>query len=239
MVSIFNTYDELSDFAAQQILNTVEQNPTAVVCLAAGDTPRLTYQKVVALANKNNISFSGIIFIGLDEWVGIEPAIEGSCYHFLNELIFTPLSINKERIFFFNSMAADLVAECTRIDTILHALGPINITLVGIGINGHIGFNEPGIDPKLNAHVVTLDAVTTKVGQKYFNEEKPLTQGISLGMAQIMASDKVLLLANGFKKAGIIRTTLKENISNTVPASFIRNHPNAIILLDKEAASEV
>lgn len=239
MVSIFNTYDALSDFAAEQIINTVQQNPMAVLCLAAGDTPRLTYQKMVALAHKKQLSFSGVTFIGLDEWIGIGPAIEGSCYHFLNELIFTPLSIKGERIFFFNGMAANLQTECKRIDATIKELGPIDLTLVGIGINGHIGFNEPGIDPELGAHIVALDAVTANVGQKYFREEKLLTQGISLGMSQIMASGKVVLVANGIKKAAIIRETMQGNISNVVPASFIRNHPKGMILLDKEAAAEL
>lgn len=239
MVSIFNIYDALSDFAAEQIINTVQQNPKAVLCLAAGDTPRLAYQKMVALAHKKQLSFSGVTFIGLDEWIGIGPAIEGSCYHFLNELIFKPLSIKEERIFFFNGMAANLQAECKRIDATIKELGPIDLTLVGIGINGHIGFNEPGIDPELGAHIVALDAVTANVGQKYFREEKLLTQGISLGMSQIMASGKVVLVANGIKKAAIIRETMQGNISNVVPASFIRNHPKGMILLDKEAAAEL
>lgn len=239
MLSIFSTYDELSDFAAQQIISTVQGNPKAVLCLAAGDTPRLTYQKVVDLAHKSNTSFSDITFIGLDEWVGIGPAVEGSCYHFLNEVVFSPLSIKNERIFFFNGMAADLQAECKRIDATINELGPIDLVLVGIGMNGHIGFNEPGIDPQLGVHVVVLDTVTTNTGQKYFKEEKPLTLGVSLGIAQIMASGKVLLLANGLKKADIIRKTMQENISNAIPASFIRNHPNGMILLDKEAASEL
>jgi glucosamine-6-phosphate isomerase len=239
MISIFNTYDELSDFAARQIISTVQQNPAAVLCLAAGDTPRLAYQKMAALAHQRNISFADVTFIGLDEWVAIAPAVEGSCYHFLNEIIFKPLSIKEERIFFFNSMAADLEAECKHINSCVDKLGLIDITLAGVGMNGHIGFNEPGIDPELKAHVVTLDAVTTSVGQKYFKQEKPLTKGISLGMVQIMASRKVLLLANGFKKAAIIRRTMVEDISNAVPASLIRNHPNAMILLDKEAACEL
>lgn len=239
MVSIFTTYDELSDFAAAQIISLVQQHPKAVLCLAAGDTPKLTYQKVAALAHKNNIRFADITFIGLDEWIGIGPATEGSCYHFLNELIFTPLSIQKERIFFFNALAVNLLAECNRIDEVVAELGPIDLTLVGIGMNGHIGFNEPGVDPQLGAHVVTLDAVTTNVGQKYFKEEKLLTQGISLGMAQLMASGKVLLLANGLKKAAIIRKTLREDISNAVPASLIRNHSAGMVLLDREATSEL
>lgn len=239
MISVFKNYEELSAFAADQIIKTVQEKPAAVVCLAAGNTPKFTYQKVVALANEQKVDFSAVTFIGLDEWIGIGHDVEGSCYHFLNELIFSPLSIQKEHIHFFNAIKNDPEAECLRIDNIINELGCIDLTLVGIGINGHIGFNEPGINPKLNAHVVVLDTVTSKVGQKYFKEQKELTKGITLGMAQIMASGKVLLLANGQSKAAIIRKTLMENIAILVPASFIREHPNALILLDDDAASEL
>lgn len=239
MVSIFKNYEELSAFAAEQIISMVQLKPAAVLCLAAGNTPRLTYQKVVALANEKKVDFSAITFIGLDEWIGIAPAIEGSCYHFLNQLIFIPLSIQKNRIHFFDALANDPEAECFRIDKIVNELEGIDLTLVGIGINGHIGFNEPGIDPNLGAHVVVLDAVTSKVGQKYFKENRELTKGITLGMAQIMASRKVLLMANGKNKSGIIYKTLRENISVSIPASFIREHPNGLILLDEEAAGEL
>ena len=237
MVSIFKNYEELSVLAAEQIISTVQEKPMAVLCLAAGNTPKLTYQKVVALAKERKVDFSAATFIGLDEWIGIGPAIEGSCYYFLNELIFAPLSIQKNHIHFFDAIENDPGAECLRIDDIINELGGIDLTLVGIGMNGHIGFNEPGIDPKLNAHVVVLDAVTSKVGQKYFKENRELTKGITLGIAQIMASGKVLLLANGKNKAGIMHKTLQENITVSVPASFIREHPNGLILLDEEAAS--
>ena len=239
MVSIFKNYEELSAFAAEQIISMVQQKPEAVLCLAAGNTPMLTYQKVVALASEKKVDFSAVIFIGLDEWMGIGPAIEGSCYHFLNQLIFAPLSVQKDCIHFFDSMANDPEAECKRINAIISEKDGIDLTLVGIGINGHIGFNEPGIDPNLGAHVVVLDAVTSKVGQKYFKENRELTKGITLGMAQIMASRKVLLLANGKNKASIIHKTLRENISASIPASLIREHPNALILLDEEAAGEL
>lgn len=239
MVSIFKNYEELSAFAAAQIISMVQHKPAAVLCLAAGNTPRLTYQKVVALANEKGIDFSAITFIGLDEWMGIAPAIEGSCFHFLNQLIFAPLSIQKECIHFFDAIANDPEAACKRINAIISEKGGIDLTLVGIGINGHIGFNEPGIDPNLGAHVVVLDAVTSKAGQKYFKETRELTKGITLGMAQIMASRKVLLLANGKNKTGIIHKTLRTNISVSIPASFIREHPNGLILLDEEAAGEL
>ena len=239
MVSIFKNYEELSAFAAEQIISMVQHKPAAVLCLAAGNTPSLTYQKVVALANEKKIDFSAITFIGLDEWMGIAPAIEGSCFHFLNQLIFAPLSVQKDCIHFFDSKANDPEAECKRINAIISEKDGIDLTLVGIGINGHIGFNEPGIDPNLGAHVVVLDEVTSKVGQKYFKENRELKKGITLGMAQIMASHKVLLLANGKNKAGIIHKTLRENISVSIPASFIREHPDGMILLDEEAAGEL
>lgn len=239
MISVFKNYEELSAFAASQIIKTVQEKPASVLCLAAGNTPKLTYQKVVALANEQKVDFSAVTFIGLDEWIGIGHTVAGSCYHFLNELIFTPLYIQKKQIHFFNAIENNPEAECLRINNIINELGCIDLILVGIGMNGHIGFNEPGINPKLNAHVVVLDTVTSKVGQKYFKEQRELTKGITLGMAQIMASGKVLLLANGQSKAAIIRKTLMENIAILVPASFIREHSNGLILLDDEAASEL
>ena len=239
MVATFKNYQDLSAFAANKIIRLVKHKKNAVLCLAAGDTPALTYHLVVETAKREAISFSEIIFTGLDEWVGIGPDIPGSCYYFLQQKIFGPLGIKKTQIHFFNSMATDLQQECNRINTIIQTVRGIDFALVGIGLNGHVGFNEPGIDAAGNAHVVALDEVTSNVGQKYFKTNTALSKGITLGMAQIMQAREVLLLANGAKKAAIIRRTLKEDISNAVPAGFITTHPNGWILLDEEAAAEL
>lgn len=239
MIAKFTNYQELSAFGADKIIQLVQQKPDAVLCLAGGDTPALTYDRVVAKAQEAGVDFSGVIFIGLDEWVGIQPATPGSCYYFLQQKIFGPLHIQKDKIYFFDAMANDLKAECNRIDLAIEQHGGLDLALVGIGMNGHIGFNEPGVDAALNAHVVELDEVTTAVGQKYFTSGAALAKGITLGMAQIMSAREVVLVASGPKKAAIIREAIQGRITNTIPASLLMAHPRVSILLDAAAAAEL
>ena len=111
--------------------------------------------------------------------------------------------------------------------------------ILGIGMNGHLGFNEPGSDPDSYAHIVELDEITKKVGQKYFSQETLLTSGITLGLRHIMESRRVILMANGVKKAEIVKQAMEGNISNHVPASLIREHHNAAIYLDEDAAQKL
>ena len=115
-------------------------------------------------------------------------------------------------------------------------LGGIDFMLVGIGMNGHIGFNEPGVSPDLQSHVIALDEMTRAVGQKYFHQETALSQGITLGLKNLLESGKVLLVANGERKAPIVRLALEGPISNEVPASLIRKHPKGLAFLDQKAA---
>lgn len=239
MITKFKNYQELSTFAADKIVQLVKFKPAAVLCLAGGDTPALTYDMVVEMATAESVSFAAVTLIGLDEWVGIERTMPGSCYHFLQHKIFDPLQISQHQIHFFNPMAHDLQKECNRINTSVQNAGGIDLALVGIGLNGHIGFNEPGVDSSLNAHVVELDKVTTTTGQKYFTTSTPLALGITLGIAQLLSAGEVLLMASGTKKANIVRQALQEPVSNVVPASLIASHPATLVLLDEEAAAEL
>ena len=116
-------------------------------------------------------------------------------------------------------------------------LGGIDLMLVGIGMNGHVGFNEPGVSLRLKSHVVELDEVTQKVGQKYFTQEMILKQGVTLGLKNLEEAKTLLLLASGSKKAEIIRKTLEEEVNEKVPASFVRKHPDSHVFLDTGAAS--
>jgi glucosamine-6-phosphate isomerase len=239
MVARFANYKELSAFAADKIIQLVQQQPNAVLCLAGGDTPALTYDLIVEKARTAAVNFSGITFIGLDEWVGIQPTFPGSCYYFLQQKIFGPLNIQKDKIYFFDAMSNDLEAECNRINMAIQQQGGIDLALVGIGMNGHVGFNEPGIAASLKAHVVKLDEVTTSVGQKYFTSNTSLAKGITLGMAQIMDARQVLLIASGEKKATIVRKAIQEKVSNELPASLITTHAHGLFLLDAAAATEL
>lgn len=234
---VYDNPDQLARSTAEKIIGTVEHNPNALLCLAGGETPRLTYRYTAAIAKDKGIDFSAVQFVSLDEWIGVSTSNTGSCYYFLQQMLFAPLDIPSANIHFFDACAVDLDAECKRIDNIIGQLKDIDLMLVGIGMNGHIGFNEPGVAVDQAAHTTVLDISTQQVGQKYFLENTALQKGITLGMAQFMQAQTAILLASGITKAAIIKKALEEEITNAVPASFIQKHGNAFVMLDMAAAS--
>ena len=236
-LKIYKDYNALSTAAANEIIELVKNKPDAVLCLAAGDTPRLTYSLMAKKAMDEKIDFTRCSFIGLDEWVGIPPENEGSCSYFLQTTIFTPLKIASRQINLFDALSKDPEKECVKMNMTIKEKGGIDLMLVGVGMNGHIGFNEPGVVVTNNAHVIDLDEVTQSVGQKYFSEPAEIKKGITLGFNQLLESRKVILVANGLKKAAVIRKTLEEEISTAMPASIIRTHVQGIVMIDEEAAS--
>jgi glucosamine-6-phosphate isomerase len=236
-VKVYSSHEQLSENAANEIIELVKNKPSAVLCLASGETPKLTCQLLVEKARKQNIDFSKVNFIGLDEWVGISPENEGSCHYFFQTQLFNNLNFSDSRKRLFNSLADDLTKECNKMDEAIADLGGLDLMLVGVGMNGHIGFNEPGVSFLNYSHVMDLDSVTTSVGQKYFKENTELKKGITLGIRHLVESKKVLMLANGEKKAKIIKIALQGRMGHLVPASIVQTIPHAIVMLDKEAAS--
>lgn len=235
-LQICKDYDALSSSSADQIATVVERKPGAVLCLAAGDTPRLAYQMLVKTVRSKHLDLSGCTFIGLDEWVEIPPENEGSCAFFLRENLFNPMGIRAEQVHLFNSMSEDIFPECEKMDRLILEKGGIDLMLVGVGMNGHVGFNEPGISENLGAHVVTLDETTKRIGQKYFAHATKLQYGITLGLRHFLESRMAILIASGEKKAEVIRRTLEGPVTTVVPASLIRKHSNGLVLLDEDAA---
>ena len=235
-LEVYPTYEVLSEQAATIVINQIKEKPTSVLCFASGDTPKLTCQRIVALAKAQAIDFTQCIFIGLDEWVSISPTTDGSCHKFFYEYLIDPLGLRSEQVRLFDGLAKDLVAECHATDQFIKQHGGIDLMLVGVGMNGHIGFNEPGVSENLQCHVIDLDPLTISVGQKYFTGEMKLRQGITVGFSHLMDARHLLLLANGSKKSAIMRKALEGEISMEVPASIVRKHRNATVLLDKEAA---
>ena len=236
-VNVVHSPEQVAAIAAERIAALVKLHPAALLCLAGGETPRLTYRYLVEKAMAGAVDFSHAQFVSLDEWVGIPKSNSGSCYYFLEETLFAPLAIPAANIHFFDATSADLRIVCRRIDTVMAKHKQIVFMLLGIGMNGHIGFNEPGIDANLESHVIELDPLTTQVGQKYFTENTPLRQGITLGMAHVRRSKQVLLLATGAAKALIIKKTLEESATNLVPASLLQQHTDAMAVVDAGAAS--
>ncbi len=236
-LKIFPTYDALSLYAAEAMLAAAARKPHCLIGIVSGDSPRQAYDYFVEKALANNLDTSQLYFVEFDEWVGIPPDIMGSCYAFLRRHVFQPLQLPKHNYHVFDALNDDLPGECQRMNEFIAALGGIDLLIVGVGMNGHIGFNEPGVNFDNYAHVQLLEEVTLQVGQKYFQEFAELKYGITLGLRHLMEAKQVLMLADGSRKAAIMQQALEGKIGNEVPASIIRTHQNAEVLLEVEAAA--
>jgi glucosamine-6-phosphate isomerase len=236
-LQIEKDYAALSHSTALAIIDQVKRKPGSVLCLAAGDTPRLAYTLLSELAKKDKVDFSRCSFAGLDEWVGIPPENEGSCQYFLRTLLFGPLNIQDDQVHVFNALSVDLSKECTDMDRFIRDKGGIDLMVVGVGRNGHIGFNEPGVDFNRHSHVIDLDDTTQSVGQKYFKENTSLKKGITLGLKHLLEARSAIMIANGIKKAEVIKSALEGEITNQMPASIMRRHQNGEVIIDEQAGS--
>jgi glucosamine-6-phosphate deaminase len=230
-------YDEMSRAAANLIIEQVRRKPDSLLCFPSGESPAGVFKCLIADANADKVDFSRCYFVGLDEWVGMGKDDDGSCTNFLYEHFFTPMQINAVKVRFFDAKADDLEASCKAIDDFIKDVGPLDIMMVGIGMNGHIGLNEPGTDLNLYSHHSALAPVTVTVGQKYFKQETKLTEGITLGLKHLQESKMPMLIAAGNKKADIIAKALQGAISVQLPASIFQTLPNAVVVLDEGAAS--
>jgi glucosamine-6-phosphate isomerase len=238
-LKIYPDYENISNVVADEVINYVKHKPGAVLCLASGDSPRLTYNLIAEKGKSLNVNFQNVTFVGLDEWVGISPENPGSCRYFLMENLFIPLQVAPRQIHLFDGLASDLELECKKMNDVISSKGGLDIMIVGIGMNGHIGFNEPGVSSELYAHVATLDETTISVGQKYFKEKTTLGKGITIGLKYLMESKRPILIANGEKKSSIIQQTIEGAISMQVPATIMRKHPTSLVVIDQAAASRL
>jgi len=233
----FSNYEELSAYAANEIVQSIKEKPTLTLCLASGHTPLRTAELLVKQLLDGKVDYSRISFFGLDEWVGLPPENEGSCFYFFKTKLFEPLQLPPSQYHLLNAMAEDLDAECKKMDALIDDKGGIDVMLVGIGMNGHIGFNEPGTPFNKFCHIAELDDTTKTVGQKYFKEQTALHQGITIGLGHLMNAKKVFLKADGKRKAEVIQKTVEGDITESFPASIMQQHANGFVIVDEEAAS--
>ena len=236
-LKIYKDHQQLSNAAADEIVTLLNQKPDAVISFASGETPRLTCRLFVEKVKQQKIDISQCTFIGLDEWVGVSPSNDGSCHYFFQHELLSPLDFKTEQVYLFNAMSKNLSEECKKMDDVISAKGDIDLMIVGIGMNGHIGFNEPGVSFDNHCHVIDLDESTISVGQKYFKSSTKLEKGITLGLKYLQQSKKVLLMANGIKKAGVIHQAIEGSVSNSFPASIMQTLPQGIVMIDEDAAS--
>lgn len=237
-VIIKETYEQLSAIAAIDLVALMKLRQNPLVCTASGDTPAGMYKQLVEKVKEHELDIAGWSFVGLDEWMGMNENTEGSCRYHLNKQLFDHLPINEERISFFDG-TKDAEKECERVESFISQHGGIHVAILGLGMNGHIGMNEPGSSPAERSHLTKLDAMTQQVGQKYFQQQQTLSEGITLGLGTLLESDHIFLLVSGAHKAGIVKQLVEGEISAQLPGSLLRNHPSATLYLDKAAASQL
>lgn len=231
-------YDKLCEHAATLINAQVQQNERSVLGLATGATPTGIYQKLIDLHQKQGTSYAHVRVFNLDEYVGLAPDHPNSYAYYMREHLFDHVDIPLEQTHIPSGVATDLEAECQRYEEAIHAAGGIDLQILGIGVNGHIGFNEPGTPFDSKTHVVTLAESTRKANSKYFNKEENMpTQAITMGLSTIMKSKKILLLVSGRHKAPALNRLLHEPMNEELPASILKEHSHVTIIADEEAWS--
>jgi glucosamine-6-phosphate isomerase len=238
-IKVYPSYEKLSQSAAEEMARTIELKPESVISVASGNSPMRSCRIFVDIVRERKIDVSKVFFVGLDEWLGVNPNDAGSGESFFKKNIAEPLGIGKNNYHMFDAAATNLPAACKKMDDVVSKLGGIDLMVVGIGINGHIGFNEPGVSFDLKSHVIGLTNTTMEVGQKYFSENKSLKNGITLGLAHLMEAHKVLLLADGRKKTAIVAKAFNGAVSREIPASILLQHANSVVMLDRDAAAEL
>jgi glucosamine-6-phosphate isomerase len=239
-IHTYPDYNTMSKAVADLVVTVVNQKPDALICFASGDSPTGMLSYLVQYASYGGVDFSHTNFVGLDEWVGLDKTNDGSCTYFLEKHFFTPLNISPKKVRFFNAVADDLDAECQAMNKHIDKLGGLDLMIVGVGLNGHIGLNEPGADFHSYAHHSPLAPITIEVAQKYFTTDTAvLTEGITLGLRHLAEAAVPVLIAGGSKKAPIIAQALQGYVTDDVPASIFKTLPNAQVFLDDAAASQL
>ena len=202
---IYNDYTELSVKTAEMIAGIITDKPDALLCFPAGETSVGTFKHLIELNKTGKISFKQCKIVGLDEWANMGKMKNENCFSFLKKHLFDHIDYSDENLCFFDGESADLMHECIKTDNFIKENGPIDMILLGAGMNGHLGLNEPGTSFDLYSHIVDLDETTKIVGQKYFSDKVNLTAGVTLGIKYIMEAKTVILQLNGARKAEVVR----------------------------------
>jgi len=235
-VRVANTYEAMSRHAANLICLGLRRRPDLLLCASAGGTPSRTYELLTLRCVRQPQLFRHLRVVQIDEWAGLPAKSLASCAADLRAKLLEPLHINPNRYAGFKSDGAEPERECARMSRWLSLNGPIDICLLGLGQNGHVAMNEPGAELNPNVHVAKLAPSSRQHALLQSLAKKP-RYGLTIGMRDILASRKALLLVSGTRKRRPLNSLLAPRVSPHFPASFLWLHPDATVLCDREAAA--
>lgn len=233
-------YKDMSRKAANIISAQIIMKANCVLGLATGSTSIGAYEQLVEWYNKGDLDFSEVTTINLDEYKGISRDNDQSYYYFMNEKLFDRVNINKKNTYLPDGMEPDSEVACRKYNDIIHSIGGVDLQLLGLGHNGHIGFNEPGIAFEKETHCVNLSSRTIKANMRFFADEKDVPrQAYTMGIKTIMSAHKILVVVSGEDKAEILKNAFFGPITPSVPASVLQLHNDVTVVADEAALKEL
>lgn len=235
-VIVCKTYEEMSARAAAIVADVMKADPTCVLGLATGSTPVGMYQKLIDMNKAGEIDFSRVTTVNLDEYYPIAPENDQSYRYFMNVNLFDHVNIDKAKTYVPNGMAADPNEACADYEALVSRVGPADIQVLGIGQNGHIGFNEPAEALEVVTHVTGLTESTIKANARFFASEADVpTKALTMGIGTILSAKKIIILANGAAKAEAVKKMLCGRLDTSCPASMLNLHPDVTVICDEAA----
>ncbi len=239
-IIIANNYRAMSKAAFRLVVKQIKQDKNTVLGLPSGSTPIGLYDSLAKARRKKEVSFKQIKAFLLDEYVGLAKNNRRSFHYFLKAKLFSRVDIKKTNIFAPNGQAENLKEECIIYDGLIKRQGSLDLVVLGIGLDGHIGFNEPGSNFNSKTRVIKLTEQTRRSNSKDFNSLREVPrQAITMGLGTIMKAKRIILMASGEAKAKIIKKALSCRMTKSVPASILRKHKNLTVILDRAAAGDL
>ena len=231
---------EGSKKAADLIKNIIEEKNDAVLGLATGSTPIEMYKNLIEMYNNGEISFKDVKTINLDEYLGLAGDHEQSYRYFMDENLFNHVDINKDNTVVPNGLAEDYDQHVADYEAMIDSLGGQDCQVLGVGVNGHIGFNEPGEKLELKTHVEDLTESTIEANKRFFESANDVPKkAISMGIGSIFKAKKILVLAFGETKADAIKALEDSKITTMIPVTLLKLHPDVTVIVDEAAASKL
>ncbi len=239
-IFIKKDYEEVSKKAAQLVGAQITLNPKSILGLATGSSPEGMYRNLIEMYKNDIIDFSEIVTFNLDEYLNLDSKNKQSYAYYMNEKLFKHVNINKKNINIPTGVPKDIEKTCTDYDKSIFKYDKIDLQILGIGTNGHIGFNEPDVHFEAGTHLVNLDEKTIEANSRFFeNIDDVPKQAISMGIRNIMQSKKVILIATGESKIDAINKMLFEEITPNLPASILQVHNDFTLIVDEVIGREI
>ena len=234
-------YSALSGMAADIVSRVVGEHPRGAITLPTGETPRGMYEELIRRQERGELDFSSVNFFCLDDYLGKSIDDEASLTSWLDEVFLTPANLRDDNIHFVPTMASDPVAAAAVYDQAIQDLGGLKLAVLGLGPNGHIGFNEPGSRIDSRTRVVDLTEESREQNAAYYEGNQTIPeQAITIGLGTLLESERIVLIISGASKAGILKAVLEGPITEDVPGSFLRTAGDRLMVIaDQDASSEL